>query len=60
MVDGKYCFCGTAAELGTPAAKALDRPKPECEAVPCAGNPATEKECGGIGRMLAFAFSCEH
>ena len=57
MADGKYCFCGTAAELGTPTSKALDRPTQECEAIPCEGKPR-EKGCGGVGRMLAFAFSC--
>ena len=56
--DGKQCFCGTAAELETPKAKALAVNKSECIGVPCQGN-AHETECGGAGRMLAYAFTCD-
>ena len=56
--DGKHCFCGTDAELGSATAKALSRPKTECLGVPCQGD-ASEKECGGVGRMLAYDFTCE-
>ena len=52
-----HCFCGTAADLFTPAAAALARPKAECVDTPCDGNPA-ERECGGQGRMLAYDYSC--
>ena len=55
--NGRDCFCGRAADLDGTDAKALSRPKAECEAVPCEGKP-TETECGGAERMLAYAFSC--
>lgn len=56
---GERCFCGTAANLSTHAASVLSRPKAECAATPCGGNRA-ERECGGVGRLLAFDFTCSH
>ena len=56
--DGKHCFCGTGANLGTLAAKALVIPKAECSGVPCQGRVG-EKNCGGAGAMLAYQFSCD-
>ena len=55
--DGTRCFCGTAANLGTKTASALIRPKGECAATACSGDPA-EKECGGVGRLLAYDYTC--
>ena len=58
ILDGKHCFCGTAAELGGAAAKALSVPRAECTGEPCEAN-ASETECGGAKAMLAYAFSCD-
>lgn len=55
---GSDCFCGTPADMGTPVAQARDRPKAECEVTPCSGNPG-EKACGGPGRLLVYAYSCD-
>ena len=43
--------------MGTAKAKALGVPKSECMG-PCQGD-AREKECGGAGRLLAYAFTCD-
>lgn len=58
VLDGHHCFCGTASQLGGPAAKALSVPKSECTGVPCQG-AGSEMECGGPETMLAYAFSCD-
>lgn len=58
IVDGKHCFCGNQAELGSAKSKALARPKSECSGVPCQAD-AHETECGGAGRLLAYAFTCD-
>ena len=55
---GDECFCGTSADLSSAAAKALSRPKTECATSACAGDPH-EKECGGAGRLLVYAYSCD-
>ena len=54
---GTRCFCGKASDLGTPSALKRSRPKSECLGA-CHGSP-TEKECGGVGRLLAVEFSCD-
>ena len=58
MLDGKHCFCGTAAELAGAAAKALAVSRTECSGVPCEGK-GSELECGGAETMLAFAYTCD-
>ena len=60
VLDGAHCFCGAEADLGSAVAKALTRPKSECSvrSTPCDGDK-DEKECGGPGRMLAYAFTCD-
>lgn len=58
MLDGKHCFCGTAAELGSAAAQALSVPRSQCIGVPCEAS-ASETECGGAATMLAYAFTCD-
>ena len=60
VLSGTHCFCGADSDLSSPAAKALARPKAECtvSATPCDGDKS-EKECGGPGRMLAYAFTCD-
>ena len=59
VVGGDRCFCGTAADLTSAAAQARTLPKATCETVPCKGNPGQERGCGGVGRMLAFAYTCD-
>lgn len=58
LSNGTDCFCGDAADLATPGAKARSLPKPECEVVPCVGD-TRQKGCGGDGLMLAYAFTCD-
>ena len=60
VLGGAHCFCGAESDLGSTAAKALTRPKSECSvrSTPCDGDK-DEKECGGPGRMLAYAFTCD-
>lgn len=60
VLGGAHCFCGAQSDLGSAAAQALSRPKSECSAstTPCDGDKG-EKECGGPGRMLAYAFTCD-
>ena len=58
MLDGKHCFCGTAAELDGESARALGVPKSECIGMPCEAS-ASEKECGGAVTLLAYAFTCD-
>jgi hypothetical protein len=57
---GAHCFCGASADHSSAAAEALARPKAECivPTTPCDGDKS-EKECGGPGRMLAYAFTCD-
>ena len=60
VVGGDQCFCGTPADLSTAAAKARSiASRPQCETKPCVGDPTGEKGCGGVGTMLAYAFSCD-
>jgi hypothetical protein len=58
VVGGDRCFCGTAADLATAAAKALAAPKDTCETMACKGN-ANERVCGGSGMLLVYAYSCD-
>jgi hypothetical protein len=53
---GNHCFCGSLADLSEPAARQHARPLAECQATPCHAAPA--EKCGGLGRLLAFNFSC--
>jgi hypothetical protein len=56
---GNRCFCGKPSDLATAAAKARSiTGRAQCETVPCVGNPTREKGCGGVGLMLAYAFTC--
>ena len=60
VLDGDRCFCGTAADLATTAAKARAiANKKACETVPCKGEPAREGGCGGVDTMLVYSFSCD-
>ena len=60
VVGGDQCFCGTYADLSTAAAKARSiASRAQCETKPCVGDPTGEKGCGGVGTMLAYAFSCD-
>ena len=54
---GTRCFCGSDADTRTPAAAARIRPKTECLGA-CHGSP-TEKECGGVGRLLVVEYTCD-
>jgi hypothetical protein len=57
---GNRCFCGKPADLATAAAKARSiAGRAQCETKPCAGDPTRERGCGGVGTMLAYAFSCD-
>ena len=57
---GDQCFCGTSADMSTAAAKARSiASRAQCETKPCVGDPTGEKGCGGVGTMLAYAFSCD-
>jgi hypothetical protein len=38
------------------AARSHNRPLAECQTTPCHAAPA--EKCGGVGRLLAFNFSC--
>ena len=60
VLAGAHCFCGASSDLSSVAAKALSRPKSECivSTTPCDGDKG-EKECGGPGRMLAYAYTCD-
>lgn len=58
VVGGDRCFCGTEANLSSAAAQARSEPKATCETVACRGNPG-ERGCGGVGTMLAYAYSCD-
>ena len=60
VLDGAHCFCGASSDLTSATSKALTRPKSECvvPTTPCDGDKR-EKECGGPGRMLAYAFTCD-
>ena len=55
--NGTNCFCGTADELASAAAKARVVSKTECEGTACQGNPK-ESECGAHGRLLAYHYTC--
>ena len=46
------------ADIETAAAEARAVDKTQCTGNPCGGSPR-EKECGGPGRLLAYAYSCD-
>jgi hypothetical protein len=58
VMDGSRCFCGTAADLTSAAAKARALPKGACETTACQGKLG-ERTCGGVGSMLVYAYSCD-
>ena len=60
VLGGNQCFCGDNADLSSAAAKARSlASRAQCETKPCVGNPAREPGCGGVGTMLAYAFTCD-
>ena len=52
---GNHCFCGNLM----PGAVALRRPASECGASTCHADP-TETNCGGLGRMVVYNYTCRH
>ena len=59
-MGGNQCFCGNTADLYTAAAKARSlASRAQCETKACVGDPTREPGCGGVGTMLAYAFSCD-
>ena len=55
---GTRCFCGNATDLASPSASARAAPKAQCTGTPCGGDKA-DTECGGVGRLLAVAYTCD-
>ena len=55
---GTRCFCGNATDLSSPAVMARLTPKAQCAGTPCGGEKSIA-ECGGIGRLLAVAYTCD-
>ena len=55
---GSNCFCGTENDLQTSNAQARGVPKAGCRGTPCKGN-AKETTCGGVGKLLAYQYSCD-
>eukprot|EP01043_Picozoa_sp_COSAG02_P006347 COSAG02_NODE_179_length_31090_cov_49.813785_38_plen_569_part_00 len=53
---GNHCFCGSDSDLSTATARSQSRSLAECEVVPCHAAPS--EKCGGVGRLLAYNFSC--
>jgi hypothetical protein len=56
--DGTRCFCGNTTDLATPSTTARAAPKAQCLGTPCGGAKA-DTECGGVGRLLTVAYSCD-
>ena len=52
---GNHCFCGNLL----PGAAALRRPASECGTSACHADP-TERNCGGLGRMVVYNYTCRH
>eukprot|EP01047_Picozoa_sp_COSAG01_P026800 COSAG01_NODE_1740_length_9359_cov_6.376998_5_plen_270_part_00 len=55
--DGTRCFCGNATDLASPSAAARAVAKGQCAGTPCGGGGS--RECGGVGRLLVVAYSCD-
>ena len=53
VLDGQYCFCGTAAQMGQNAS--FKRPTAECQVTPCRGDSHTM--CGAKDRLLAYNYT---
>ena len=56
--DGLRCFCGNDTDLASPSVSARAVPKAQCAGTPCGGDKA-DTECGGVGRLLVVAYSCD-